>query len=219
MRIGLRRPPRGFSLVEMMISVVLGLIVIGSVITLVVATMRSNTQNIQSTRLTQELRAILDVVTRDVRRARYSPNAINRIGAGAIVTNPYQAFVIANRLGAPSDSDGNAATVDGDCVTYSYAGTPAGSAASAALQPVFRAIWLDNTGAAPNSVRVATAAVPVACADGAGAAINSSDVEVTRLTFNQDAANDTVVVTVEARLRADTNVRRRMSEVVRIRSS
>jgi hypothetical protein len=173
--------------------------------------MRSNSDNIQATRLTQEVRAMLDVVTREVRRARYSPNAIARIGAGTIVTNPHQALAVSDRVGSPADTDGNAATVDGDCISFSYEGAPGGN---------FRAIWYDTTGTPGNNIRVATnAAAAVACADGAGVALNSPDVEVTRMTFNQDTATDTVVVTVEARLRSDNSVRRRMSEVVRVRSS
>ncbi|MDR7098093.1 prepilin-type N-terminal cleavage/methylation domain-containing protein [Lysobacter niabensis] len=61
---------RGFSLVELMVAMVLGLIVVGAVIALVLAMMRANTQTLRATRLTQELRATLAVVANDFKRAR-----------------------------------------------------------------------------------------------------------------------------------------------------
>lgn len=69
------RPPMrlaagGFTLVEMMIALVLGLLVVGAVIALVVSMMKANQQTIQATRLTQELRATTAVIAADVKRAR-----------------------------------------------------------------------------------------------------------------------------------------------------
>ena len=61
---------RGFSLVELMVGAVVGLIVSGAVIALILAIMRSNRQTLQSTRLNQELRATLAVIANDLRRAR-----------------------------------------------------------------------------------------------------------------------------------------------------
>lgn len=68
-----RRPPsamQGFSLVEMMIALVAGMIVVAAVIALIVSMLRSNQQNIQATRLTQELRATTAVIATDLKRAR-----------------------------------------------------------------------------------------------------------------------------------------------------
>ncbi|QNP41077.1 PilW family protein [Lysobacter solisilvae (ex Woo and Kim 2020)] len=61
---------RGFSLVELMVAMVLGLIVVGAVIALVLAMIRANNQTLRATRLTQELRATLAVVANDFKRAR-----------------------------------------------------------------------------------------------------------------------------------------------------
>jgi type II secretory pathway component PulJ len=61
---------RGFSLVELLVAMVLGLIVIGAVIALVVAMIQANNQTLRATRLTQELRATLAVVANDFKRAR-----------------------------------------------------------------------------------------------------------------------------------------------------
>ena len=71
----LNRSPRtagrhaGFSLVELMVAMVLGLIVIGAVIALVLSMMRANNQTIGATRLTQELRATAALMAADLRRS------------------------------------------------------------------------------------------------------------------------------------------------------
>ena len=65
-----RNRQAGFTLIELMVSLVLALVVMAAVITLVVAVIRSNRQTLQSTRLNQELRATLNLVASDLRRAR-----------------------------------------------------------------------------------------------------------------------------------------------------
>jgi len=65
-----RRTTAGFSLIELMIALVVGLIVVGAVLALIVSMIRSNNQTIQATRLTQELRATAMVIASDLKRAR-----------------------------------------------------------------------------------------------------------------------------------------------------
>ena len=65
-----RRRERGFTLVEMMVALALSLIVSAAVVALVVAIVRSNRQTLQATRLHQELRATLNLIASDMRRAR-----------------------------------------------------------------------------------------------------------------------------------------------------
>ena len=60
---------RGFSLIELMVSVVLGLLLVAAVLSLVVSVTKTNADTIRSTRLTQELRTLLEVVSREVTRA------------------------------------------------------------------------------------------------------------------------------------------------------
>lgn len=64
------RHARGFSLIELMVALVVGLIVVGAVLALIVAIMKSNRETLQATRLNQELRATMAVITTDIRRAR-----------------------------------------------------------------------------------------------------------------------------------------------------
>lgn len=78
-----RRDNLGVSLVELMISLVAGLIVVGSVLTFTVATVRSNAETLSATRLTQDLRVVINLVTREIRRAGYDRMAELSIGTSS----------------------------------------------------------------------------------------------------------------------------------------
>ena len=60
---------RGFTLIELMVSLVLGLIVVGGVMGVFMSTYQANAQNIKSVRLNEEMRAVMSLMTRDIRRA------------------------------------------------------------------------------------------------------------------------------------------------------
>ncbi|GAB3390828.1 PulJ/GspJ family protein [Lysobacter fragariae] len=81
-----KRASAGFTLVELMVALVIGLVVIGAVISLIVAIMRTNNQTIQSTRLTQELRATAAVVASELQRAGSAQNPFNLASAVALGT-------------------------------------------------------------------------------------------------------------------------------------
>lgn len=73
----------GFTLVELMVALVAGLLVSLAVVAFLMSSFRSNSEYIQSTRLTQELRNSLDIATRDLRRAGYDENALAKMSTGA----------------------------------------------------------------------------------------------------------------------------------------
>lgn len=89
----------GFTLIELMIAMVLGLIVIGAVLALSLSMIRSNSDTIASTRLTQELRATASAITSELQRA-------------GSVANPFD-LAAANALGGVDDSTAG-------CIRYSY---------------------------------------------------------------------------------------------------
>lgn len=160
------RPMRaaGFTLVELMVAMVLGLIVVGAVLALVLSVMKSNRQTIQATRLTQELRSVMAVVANDLRRAR---------GVADPLTE-------AKLTGGSRFKDIDYSTAG--CVRYAYAGAVGG-----ACHAVMRA----TTGTNANHVFLSTAApvggvcaaVTPCASDGAGQIIGSPQVEITALTF------------------------------------
>jgi prepilin-type N-terminal cleavage/methylation domain-containing protein len=74
----------GFTLIELMVAMVLGLIVIGAVLALSLSMIRANNQTIQATRLTQELRATAAVITSELQRAGSAENPFNLTTANAL---------------------------------------------------------------------------------------------------------------------------------------
>jgi len=71
---------RGFSLIEMMVAMVAGLIVIGAVVVFTVATAQSSTTNIHSVRVMQNLRSSLSLIEREIRRSGYNQKALSFAG-------------------------------------------------------------------------------------------------------------------------------------------
>lgn len=61
----------GLTLIEMMIAMVLGLFVTGAIITLFLVTLKANGDDMKMVRLNQEMRAIMTLITRDIRRAGF----------------------------------------------------------------------------------------------------------------------------------------------------
>ena len=70
---------QGFSLVELMVAMLAGLIVSSAAIAFFMSGVRSNTDYVLATRLTQELRNNMDYVSRELRRAGYDENALNYV--------------------------------------------------------------------------------------------------------------------------------------------
>ena len=96
------RRARGFSLVELMVAMVAGLIIIGAAVTFAVSTMRSYSENILSARLTQELRTGMNLIVRELRRAGHDSTAVSRV------------------LTTTSASAVTNLEVEDDCVGYEY---------------------------------------------------------------------------------------------------
>jgi len=65
----------GLTLIELLIATVLGIIVLGTIITVFATTVRYNADNLQMIRLNQELRGAMSLISRDLRRAGYFNSA------------------------------------------------------------------------------------------------------------------------------------------------
>lgn len=113
-------PRRGFTLVEMMVAIVAGMIVSLAVVTFMMSSMRSNGEYVQSTRLTQELRNTLDLIVRDVARAGYNDDSLAYVSLPN--TSPFAPIFIKDTT--PFVTPGTAATyVNADtdgCILYAY---------------------------------------------------------------------------------------------------
>lgn len=62
----------GYTLIELMIAMVIALIVVAAVITLFVSLLSANNANLNQIKLHQEMRAVMTLMTRDIRRAGYN---------------------------------------------------------------------------------------------------------------------------------------------------
>lgn len=166
-----RRVQRGFSLIELMIGLVAGIIVVGAVSSFAVSTLRTSSQNIQSTRLTQDLRTAMTLVTRELRRAGYDAGSVSQLGTGKSLSG------FTTLQAPPFGPDG--------CLSYEY--NRAGNQ--------FRAIRA-NAGA----LEMATATAVISnCANGAWSALTDTDV-VTITRFEPDEVREPFSSIVQSRV-------------------
>ncbi len=107
------RKQRGFSLVELMISVAIGLVVLAVVLQIYVSTVNSSGDTLKMARVNQELRAAMDVMVRDIQRAGYYFWTTDRDGKVDKISNPNPFMQGANDL-----------TINGSCIAYTYDRTP-----------------------------------------------------------------------------------------------
>lgn len=220
-----RRLAAGFTLVELMISIVIGLIVIGAVITFTVSTVQAYGENIRSTRLTQDLRTSVNVITRELRRAGFDSASVTRV------------------LTSTTPSNFNAVTVNGNCVTYEY-DRGVGGWGGAAAATELRGVRLNT---ASGALQLNASGAAVSCGGTSADWVDISDpqvVEITKFTpriyqsrfctnlgttaptppataptyqIAQGAVRN-LAICVQGRLRADNSIVRQVGNVTRIRS-
>ena len=121
-----RKKSLGMSLVELMIAMAIGLVVIGSVLAFTLSSLTSNTEYVQATRLSQELRNSMDFVSRELRRSGYDQDIgskIARYTTSNLTASPFARVFITN----DANSDG---TVGDGCVIYAYDRTDNGVGAA-----------------------------------------------------------------------------------------
>ena len=218
----MNRNQQGFSLIELMIALVAGLVVIGAVLTFTVSTVRAYSENIRSTRLTQDLRSGMSVVQRELRRAGFDAVSTTRVLTD---TNP---------------SNFTDLTIDGECVIYRYdrsIGGAGGTPQGAEIRGIRR-----NAGT--GSLQINADGSAVSCAGTTGwqdvsdpAVVNLTEFDpelrecrfCTRLSSGVDAAGNPVFdiatgsarnlsLTLTGALRNDASVSRQVTDSVRIRA-
>lgn len=117
----------GFTLIELIVSLAMGTIVIAGLISVYVSILVSSSETLATSKLSQQVSALMNIMTNDIRRAGYWGQGVTPLADYIIrspVSNPFSATaltslalidnIIGNNIIA-----GNAATT-GDCVTYTY---------------------------------------------------------------------------------------------------
>ncbi|WAR46541.1 PilW family protein [Methylomonas rapida] len=101
----------GFTLIEIMIALLLGLIVVGATISIYIATVGSSASTIRSSRLNHDLESVMTLMANDIRRAGYWEGAADNEDDNNPFTN--------------TDATAGAVTnvnilENGTCILYSY---------------------------------------------------------------------------------------------------
>lgn len=112
---------RGVTLVELLVGLAVGLIVIGGAIAMYVSSVRSSNDTLKSSKLNQQVGALLHVIVNDVRRAGYW----GALDMDELDENPFNQPA-ATALVVRDDMVNNAlqpATGQGSCVVYAYDAT------------------------------------------------------------------------------------------------
>jgi prepilin peptidase dependent protein B len=95
---------QGLTLIEMMIAMLIGIIISGAVITIFISNIKAATDTMKMTRLNQELRGVMTLISDEIKRAGYSADAT--ISA---FNNDFSYVSASNCLRYSYDEDGNGA--------------------------------------------------------------------------------------------------------------
>lgn len=204
-----RSRQHGVSLIELMVSLGLGLVLLLGMTSFLTTSLKSNTSTMKAARLDQELRAIMLLISRDLRRTGYWGNASSGVGVGsAAYSNPF----------------GTVNTATAGCILYSYDRNGDGSQGSDEKYGVLLSsgtVMLRSGGSTYN------------CTPGANntwEALSDSNVtSITTLTFSlastpyyqsgssgPNVLSRTVTITLAGQLKNDSSVKQTLTETVKL---
>ena len=103
---------RGVSLIELMVGLVLGLIVSAAAINAYISSVKGQADNIQLVRLNQDMRAIMDLMARDIRRSSYATSDPEN-NFDCLKSNPFNNLAV---LTAGTSTVAN----PGTCILFAY---------------------------------------------------------------------------------------------------
>ncbi len=219
MPVSLKRSQRGLTLVELLISLVLGLAVGGAVLYVYVGTISTQNDTNTATQLEEELSAVLNLMVRDVRRAGYDASGV------AYAVKPKTSGTAT--FSSPFGVDATHST--SSCLLYSY-DSPHGSNSPNGILDSDEHFGWRLSGSAIEKSNDATS-----CGSGAWEAVTwTTYANITGLTFTIIPATvsvalggRTVVVSTsdvhiglsgQATLRGGATVSRTLQETVRVRN-
>ncbi|GAB6141383.1 hypothetical protein JCM14076_21120 [Methylosoma difficile] len=172
----------GISLIEILIGMLVGVIITGGAVSVFNNSLKSSTNNIRVTRLSQDLRAIMDMMIRDLRRAGYvssDPNLNDNNGDtlnDALINNPFAAMAVEN---------------GGTCIVYAYnrdyaddngSSSPSGKETTPVVDNRERlGFKLDDT-----AIKMRNSSPALSCASGGTGwqTVTDPDIEITDLRFS-----------------------------------
>lgn len=197
---------RGFTLIELMISIVIGLIILAAVLGMFITMIKSDSDNLKSIRLNQELRAAMSLITRDIRRAGANRNA----AVDSSTTPPTNPFSVAGgtRLTIMANQEG----ILNSCMIYSYDANDGSNE-----------LYGYRHDSTDGSIEVR--ANGALCDDNGWSTVTDEQlVNITALTFTDTTVTQAginirqITVTLSGQLRKDNTVTRTFTETVKVRN-
>lgn len=134
------RQAGGFTLIELMIAMVLGLIVIGAVLALSLSMIRANSDTISATRLTQELRATSALVASELQRA-------------GSAENPFAVKVL-------QDNGIGSVTITANCIRYNFADAN-GAAVNRSISMAGGSVYIGSTACGAGGTKLSSGQVKI----------------------------------------------------------
>ncbi|GAA5194011.1 PilW family protein [Ferrimonas gelatinilytica] len=181
-----RKPQRGFTLVELMVSVTLGLLILSAMLAFFSSNLRANSTTLELSRLNQELQTVMNMMARDIRRAGYRGDALENRDIGD------RSFMF-----IPAEE-----TADGTGWVHRHLSGLSGTDANGGpYQCIVLMADLDNDGTVTPSEDISGyrlsgtlvnvgrwSSVDPTCDNGIWEALTSNDLEITQLDFLLDPA-------------------------------
>lgn len=184
---------RGVTLIELMVGLTVGLLVLAGVLTIYLSTLKTSNATIKSSRLNQEMGAILNIMASDIRRAGYngaanptqpSSNPFNLVDTATPAnTTALRVHATTDNGATYTDKTGELALTDriGSCILYAY---DADSDGTVDDNEKYGFRW-DRQAGDPLMMRTGTAAAPNNCkTNGWEPVTDASSVVITALTFD-----------------------------------
>lgn len=107
---------QGVTLIEMLVAGVISLVAVAGMLLVMATTLGATTQTIEMTRLTQEMRTAMQIMTRELRRANYHPDFISCYGN----TSCLGILGLDARIQNITIADNSVATGANDCFWFWY---------------------------------------------------------------------------------------------------
>lgn len=136
-RSGTIQKSKGFSLIELMVAMVIGLFVAAIVATMYVSIIRANSTTVQLSRLNMDMQAALDIIAGDIQRTGYASGAeaaLERDSAGN-PTSSAASNAVHTAMFSAYASDGSVLDLQNNCVLLRYDANGDGSITGGATPP------------------------------------------------------------------------------------
>lgn len=110
---------QGFSLVDIMLSMMLGVFILGGVVSIYVSTVKSSSDTLKSSKLNTQLMAIMSIMSNDIRRAGYWANFDSDPTINPFNQKNDSALEVIDNLASNTIIASNT-NAGGECIVFSY---------------------------------------------------------------------------------------------------